>query len=142
MSNILRARQPIREERPTTKMTSDELLGLVRSARAKTSTNDVAPDIAIVQALETPIAIAEGTQESEPIDLPPELAQASTPLPLARDVPTTGSLPVLPEPDREPLVARIPEPTTLVEVRPGPTGAIVAFALLALTIAVCVLIVV
>lgn len=90
-------------------MTSEELLGLVRSARAKTATNDIAPEIEIIQALETPIAIAEGTQESAPIDLPPEL-----------DAP-------------------IPKLTSMVE-RPGPTGAIVAFALLALTVALCVLI--
>jgi hypothetical protein len=112
VSNILRARQqPIRDERPTCKMTSDELLGLVRSARrAKTATIDLAPEIEIVQALETPIAIAEGTQESAPIDMPPEE-----------------------------LAAPIPRLTIMVE-RPGPTGAIVAFALLAMTIALCVLI--
>ncbi|MEO8549722.1 MAG: hypothetical protein ABI678_07105 [Kofleriaceae bacterium] len=88
------------EERPTCKMTPDQLLGLQRHARAKTVT--LTPEITIEDPDAVPTVIASGTQESVPV----EITESCYIAPIAAA-----------------------EPTTFVYPRPSQLGAIVGFAI-------------
>lgn len=93
------------EERPTCKMTPEQLLGLQKHARAKTAT--LTPEIEIVDpANAVPKVIAEGTGESVPIVFDDGVVEAHVPT--------------------EPLEHE--KPATKISA-PGPGGAIVGFVL-------------
>lgn len=98
------------EERPTCKMTPEQLLGLQKHARAKTAT--LTPEIEIVDpANAVPKVIAEGTGESVPIVFDDGVVEAHVPT--------------------EPIVAIVTDhekPATKFAA-PGPGGAIVGFVL-------------
>ncbi|MFT3696133.1 MAG: hypothetical protein QM831_23545 [Kofleriaceae bacterium] len=101
------------EERPTCKMTPEQLLGLQKHARAKTVT--LTPEIEIVDpANAIPTVIAEGTGQSVPIVFDDLTAEKSIPT--------------------EPIVAITNHPDPVgksfsLERRPGSVGAIVGFVL-------------
>jgi len=95
------------EQRPTCKMTPEQLLGLQRTARAKTAT--LTPEISIVDPNAAPtVIVAEGTQESVPIVIDDQMIYDQV---------------------DEVIEALATEPTA--EDRPGPLGAVVGFALFA-----------
>jgi len=111
------------EERPTCKMTPDQLLGLQRHARAKT----MSPEITIETGDAVPTVIASGTQESVPITVDMmivEPARGSKPAPMAVQAPVQAIDDVLAELAARPSVA---EPTA--PAKPSPFGAILGFAL-------------
>jgi hypothetical protein len=95
------------EQRPTCKMTPEQLLGLQQTARAKTAT--LSPEISIVDPDAPTVMIAEGTQESVPIVIDDQMMFE------VDDV----------------LEALAAEPTAEPTDRPGPFGAVVGFALFA-----------
>src|SRR5664279_5941419 len=109
------------EQRPTCKMTPEQLLGLQRTARAKTAT--LTPEISIIDLGAAPtVIVAEGTQESVPIvidDVASAWISSST-------TETT--------PDHE--------VDFTAKHRPGPLGAVVGFALFAAVTAAEILVVV
>jgi hypothetical protein len=113
------------EQRPTCKMTPEQLLGLQHTARAKTAT--LTPEISIIDPDAAPtVIVAEGTQESVPIviddqmiyDQVDEVIQELVSTPDHREVDFTA------------------------KDRPGPLGAVVGFALFAAVTAAEILVVI
>jgi hypothetical protein len=102
------------EQRPTCKMTPEQLLGLQQTARAKTAT--LSPEISIIDPDAAPnVIVAEGTQESIPI--------------LVDDL-------------LDEVISALPETRLPVEQRPSPLGAVIGFALFAAVTAAEILVVV
>ena|SRR5664279_299433 len=105
------------EQRPTCKMTPEQLLGLQRTARAKTAT--LTPEISIIDPSAVPtVIVAEGTQESVPIIIEDEICEIDEPNPELREV------------------------SLATKNRPGPLGAVVGFVLFAAVTAAEILVVV
>jgi hypothetical protein len=103
------------EQRPTCKMTPEQLLGLQRTARAKTAT--LTPEISIVDPDAAPtVIVAEGTQESVPIVIDDQM--------MFDQVDDVIESLAEPNPDHR-------EVDITTKVRPGPLGAVVGFALFA-----------
>jgi hypothetical protein len=115
------------EQRPTCKMTPEQLLGLQRTARAKTAT--LTPEISIVDADAAPtVIVAAGTQESVPIVIDDQMMFDQV---------------------DEVIEALVAEPTPeqreagiTTKDRPGPLGAVIGFALFAAVTAAEILLVV
>jgi hypothetical protein len=104
------------EQRPTCKMTPEQLLGLQQTARAKTAT--LTPEISIVDPDAAPtVIVAEGTQESVPIVIDDQMMFDQV-----DDV--IEALATEPTPDHR-------EVNITAKDRPGPLGAVVGFALFA-----------
>jgi hypothetical protein len=118
------------EQRPTCKMTPEQLLGLQRTARAKTAT--LTPEISIVDPDAAPTVImAEGTQESVPIVIDDQMMFDQTDE--VDDV--IQALAAEPTPDHR-------EADITAKDRPGPLGAVIGFALFAVVTAAEILVVV
>lgn len=112
------------EQRPTCKMTPEQLLGLQRTARAKTAT--LTPEISIVDPNAAPtVIVAEGTQESVPIVIDDQMIYDQV----------DEVIEALATPDHR-------EVDITATDRPGPLGAVVGFALFAAVTAVEILVVV
>lgn len=115
------------EQRPTCKMTPEQLLGLQRTARAKTAT--LTPEISIVDPDAAPtVIVAAGTQESVPIVIDDQMMFDQV---------------------DEVIEALVAEPTPeqreagiTTKDRPGPLGAVIGFALFAAVTAAEILLVV
>ncbi|MEO8846201.1 MAG: hypothetical protein ABI591_22160 [Kofleriaceae bacterium] len=125
------------EQRPTCKMTPEQLLGLQRTARAKTAT--LTPEISIIDPNAAPtVIVAEGTQESVPIEIDDDRIDEPSDQPSGEPNELDHVLETLAvEPAVEPAIDPPGRPH-----RPSPLGAVIGFALFAAVTAAEILVVV